>query len=125
MNERLVANIDEKNCIGCTICIDSCPFDAIIGAQNFSHRVNQLECPGCKICVSKCPTDCIEIIKINQNKDEIKEKIKFNFQRRKITKSQKYLKIESDQGSLSFESNSGRLKQISFHDREFLASSPK
>ena len=42
-----------------------------------------------------------------------------------ITKSQKYLKIESDQGSLSFESNSGRLKQISFHDREFLASSPK
>ena len=86
MNERLVANIDEKNCIGCTICIDSCPFDAIIGAQNFSHRVNQLECPGCKICVTKCPTDCIEIIKINQNKNEIKEKIKFNFQRRKIRK---------------------------------------
>ena len=86
MNARLVANIDEKNCIGCAICIDSCPFDAIIGAQNFSHRVNQLECPGCKICVTKCPTDCIEIIKINQNKNEIKEKIKFNFQRRKIRK---------------------------------------
>ena len=86
MNERFVAQINENNCIGCTICIDACPFDAIIGAQNYSHRVNRLECPGCKVCVTKCPTDCIEIVKIKQNKEEIKEKVKFNFLRRKSRK---------------------------------------
>ena len=86
MNERLVAQINENNCIGCTICIDACPFDAIIGAQNYSHRVNRLECPGCKVCVTKCPTDCIDIVKIKQNKEEIKEKVKFNFLRRKSRK---------------------------------------
>ena len=61
MSKRAIAFINEDNCIGCTICIESCPFDAIIGAQNFSHRVNYQECPGCKLCVAKCPTDCIEI----------------------------------------------------------------
>ena len=42
-----------------------------------------------------------------------------------VSKSKKSIKIESDQGSLSFESNSGRLEQISFRGRNFLASSPQ
>ena len=79
MNQRPVAFIDEKNCIGCAICIQVCPFDSIIGAQNFSHRINFNECPGCKICISKCPTDCIKIIKINQDKNDIKKRVKFNY----------------------------------------------
>ena len=72
MSTRQVAYIKEENCIGCAICIDVCPFDAIIGAQNFSHRINFEECPGCKICVNKCPTDCIEIKNINQDKSNLK-----------------------------------------------------
>ena len=86
MIERQVAIIDEENCIGCAICIDACPFDAIIGAQNFSHRINFNECPGCKICINKCPTDCIKIVKIEQNKNDIKEKVKYNFTRKESRK---------------------------------------
>ena len=84
MTSRQIAFIDENNCIGCAICIDACPFDAIIGAQNFSHRINFNECPGCKICVKKCPTDCIKMIKINQNKNDIIEKVKYNFARKEL-----------------------------------------
>tara|TARA_B110000014_G_C20001858_1_gene519168 strand:+ start:36 stop:353 length:318 start_codon:yes stop_codon:yes gene_type:complete len=84
MSTRQVAYIKEENCIGCAICIDVCPFDAIIGAQNFSHRINFEECPGCKICVNKCPTDCIEIKNINQDKSNLKDKIKYNFKRREL-----------------------------------------
>jgi electron transport complex protein RnfB len=84
MTTRPIAYIEENNCIGCTICIDVCPFDAIIGAQNFSHRVNFNECPGCKICITKCPTDCIKIKNIKQDKSHIKEKVKYNFERRKL-----------------------------------------
>ena len=58
----------------------------IIGAQNFAHRINFNECPGCKICVDKCPTDCIKIVEINQSKNDIKEKVKYNFDRRKFRK---------------------------------------
>ncbi len=83
MNQRYIALINEDNCIGCAICIEVCPFDAIIGAQNYSHRINYNECPGCKICINKCPTDCISITKINQNKNDIKKKVKFNFERKK------------------------------------------
>jgi len=83
MSTRPVAIINEDNCIGCAICIDICPFDAIIGAQNLSHRINYEECPGCKLCINRCPTDCISMIEIDQNKDHIKEKIKFNFNRKK------------------------------------------
>ena len=84
MTSRQIAFIDENNCIGCAICIDACPFDAIIGAQNFSHRINFNECPGCKICIKKCPTDCIKMIKINQNKNDILEKVKYNFSRKEL-----------------------------------------
>ena len=84
MNLASVAYINEENCIGCKICVDVCPFDAIVGAQNYSHRVIYNECPGCKICVEKCPTDCIIIIDINQDKKDIKDKVKFNFQRKKL-----------------------------------------
>ena len=82
MNLRSVALIDEANCICCAICIDACPFDAIIGSQNFSHRINYNECPGCKICIPKCPTDCIKTVDIKQNKNDIKEKVKYNFARK-------------------------------------------
>ena len=84
MTTRQIAYINENDCIGCAICISACPFDAIIGAQNFSHRINFNECPGCKICIKKCPTDCIKMIKINQNKNDIREKVKYNFSRKEL-----------------------------------------
>ena len=33
MKRLAVALIDEGRCIGCTLCIDACPVDAIVGAQ--------------------------------------------------------------------------------------------
>ncbi len=55
----LVAVIDEKSCIGCTLCIEACPVDAIVGAARLMHTVIAAECIGCKLCLPPCPVDCI------------------------------------------------------------------
>jgi len=54
-----VAVIDEQYCIGCTLCIQACPVDAIIGASKVMHSVLSDDCTGCDLCVAPCPVDCI------------------------------------------------------------------
>jgi Na+-translocating ferredoxin:NAD+ oxidoreductase subunit B len=59
---RTVAVIDEKLCIGCTLCIQACPVDAIIGASKQMHTVITALCTGCDLCVAPCPVDCIDMV---------------------------------------------------------------
>lgn len=57
-----VALIDEALCIGCMHCRNSCPVDAIVGAQHFMHTVIASECTGCELCIAPCPVDCISMV---------------------------------------------------------------
>ena len=59
---RAVAMIDEARCIGCTLCIQACPVDAIVGAAKCMHTVLAELCTGCDLCVPPCPVDCIEML---------------------------------------------------------------
>lgn len=61
---KRVAVIDEQVCIGCTLCIQACPLDAIIGAPKLMHTVIEDECTGCDLCVPPCPVDCIDMVEI-------------------------------------------------------------
>jgi electron transport complex protein RnfB len=56
---RSVAFIDENWCIGCTLCIDACPTDAIVGSNKRMHTVIEDHCTGCELCLPVCPVDCI------------------------------------------------------------------
>ncbi len=56
------AVIDEPACIGCALCIQACPVDAILGAAKFMHTVIETECTGCELCVEPCPVDCIQMV---------------------------------------------------------------
>lgn len=56
---RSVAFIDENWCIGCTLCLDACPTDAIIGSNKQMHTVLEPHCTGCELCLPVCPVDCI------------------------------------------------------------------
>jgi electron transport complex protein RnfB len=57
-----VAVIDEAHCIGCTLCIQACPVDAIVGATKRMHTVLADTCTGCDLCVPPCPVDCIAMV---------------------------------------------------------------
>jgi electron transport complex protein RnfB len=56
---RSVVFIDENWCIGCTLCIDACPTDAIVGTNKRMHTVIEPYCTGCALCLPVCPVDCI------------------------------------------------------------------
>ncbi len=54
-----LARIEEAACIGCTLCLDACPVDCIVGGPKAMHTVIQHQCTGCERCVPVCPVDCI------------------------------------------------------------------
>ncbi|MGE8163059.1 electron transport complex subunit RsxB [Paraburkholderia sp. NPDC080076] len=58
---RPLAVIDEQVCIGCTLCMQACPVDAIVGAPKQMHTVIAELCTGCDLCVPPCPVDCIAL----------------------------------------------------------------
>lgn len=58
---RRMAVIDEAWCIGCTLCLDACPTDAILGIHKRMHTVIEAHCTGCELCIPACPVDCISL----------------------------------------------------------------
>lgn len=65
---RPVALIDPQKCIGCTLCIQACPVDAIVGASKQMHIVLTEWCTGCDLCIPPCPVDCISMIDVTDSK---------------------------------------------------------
>jgi electron transport complex protein RnfB len=57
-----LAFIDEATCIGCTLCIQVCPTDAIVGAAKQMHTIIADRCTGCELCLPPCPVDCIALL---------------------------------------------------------------
>ncbi len=69
---KQIALIDENTCIGCTLCIQACPVDAIVGAAKQLHTVVSSLCTGCELCLPPCPVECISMEVVGENIDNWK-----------------------------------------------------
>ena len=106
-HSSFLVSIREPECIGCMKCIQACPFDAIIGAQNLMHTVIADACNGCKLCIEPCPVDCIDLIELpERNKIEKKslaeqsreryQKHKTRLEKEAQLEKEKYAKIKAE-----------------------------
>ncbi len=66
---KSAAVIDENVCIGCTLCIQACPVDAIVGAAKQLHTVVEKLCTGCELCIPPCPVNCIAMVPVAETVD--------------------------------------------------------
>ena len=64
---KSVAVIDENLCIGCTLCIQACPVDAIVGAAKQMHVIVAAQCTGCELCLPPCPVECIHMEVVHED----------------------------------------------------------
>ena len=64
---KSVAFIDENSCIGCTLCIQACPVDAIVGAAKQMHTIVAPLCTGCELCLPPCPVNCIAMVPLGES----------------------------------------------------------
>jgi heterodisulfide reductase subunit A len=69
-SEPVVAEVDEKSCVGCLNCVRVCPFKAIdektlehpkTGEKRIVASVNEAVCEGCGTCTAACPSGCISL----------------------------------------------------------------
>ena len=70
-----VAFIDENVCIGCTLCLQACPVDAISGASKQMHTIIAQQCTGCELCIAPCPVDCISMLPVKSVEQSVASNI--------------------------------------------------
>ena len=58
----LISYSIDDSCIGCTICAQKCPVDAISIMPHQKHIIKQDLCIKCGTCKQVCPTESVEII---------------------------------------------------------------
>ncbi len=61
--------IDRDKCIGCGVCVDVCPVDALSLDDDEKAVVDEGLCTSCGMCISPCPTDAIETKLMAQKAD--------------------------------------------------------
>jgi electron transport complex protein RnfB len=95
-----VAAVDEAVCIGCTLCIQACPVDAIVGAAKLMHTVIAAECTGCELCIPPCPVDCITMMETGRALTRVERQKTAQRARRRFDARNERLKREREERAL-------------------------
>ncbi|MBQ9068844.1 MAG: 4Fe-4S binding protein [Eggerthellaceae bacterium] len=53
----MAVTINTDECVGCSVCVDACPSDAL--SVDGVCSVDADKCVDCGTCIDECPTDAI------------------------------------------------------------------
>jgi NAD-dependent dihydropyrimidine dehydrogenase PreA subunit len=67
-SSNYVAGVDSDLCVGCGICEERCPVEAIAVNDENVAEVNQNICIGCGVCTPTCEAEAVDLVK----RDEVK-----------------------------------------------------
>lgn len=82
--------IEIDNCIGCSICVRSCPCGTLsVDRNEGTWTIDRFDCIACGFCVSKCPKKCLHMVTGYQEPGNNRGKFTF-------TKSPEVLKAERE-----------------------------
>jgi NAD-dependent dihydropyrimidine dehydrogenase PreA subunit len=56
--------IDPHKCVGCLLCVKTCPTEGIMGKSKHIHWIDQLKCSKCGQCIEVCPPRISAIVKV-------------------------------------------------------------
>jgi len=72
VNSNFFARVNEEECIGCELCLERCPMDAI--EVDEVARINLDRCIGCGVCAGSCPTEAVKIFRKDKDREFVPEK---------------------------------------------------
>jgi len=58
VEETMAVKIDKEKCVGCGVCVDVCPTEALSVVGDFAECDADL-CVDCGTCIPECPTEAI------------------------------------------------------------------
>ena len=58
-----LAKVDEGSCVGCKICVERCPMEAVKVEEKMAN-IDKNRCIGCGVCITTCPKDSIALERI-------------------------------------------------------------
>lgn len=106
-----VAFIDEERCIGCTLCIEACPVDAIVGAAKLMHTVIAVACTGCELCLAPCPVDCISMRPLAPRDSVARDVDTAAAQRRHAARERRLERLRNEKAAKRREDSAARKKR--------------
>jgi len=69
--------IDKNKCVGCGICVEECPVDAIL-MENEVAEINMNDCIRCGKCHDVCPEEAVR-----HDSEKIPDEVKANVEKTK------------------------------------------